>query len=45
MARWQRTENGTRLKAVSRGQEFILDTRCCPEVEAMEWLKMLLENR
>jgi hypothetical protein len=43
MARWQRAENGTRLKAVSRGQEFILDTRGFPE--AIEWLKVLLESR
>jgi Nucleotide modification associated domain 3 len=44
MARWQRTENGTRLKAVSRGQEFILNTRSFPEAEAIGWLKMLLES-
>jgi hypothetical protein len=40
MARWQRTENITRLNAVARGQEFILDTRDFPE--AIEWLKELL---
>lgn len=42
LARWQRTENGTRLNAVARGQEFILDTGEFPE--AIEWLKMLLES-
>ena len=42
MARWQRTENATRLKAVARGQEFILDTGDFPE--AIEWLKGLLES-
>jgi hypothetical protein len=42
MARWQRTENGTKLNAVARGQEFILDTRDFPE--AIEWLKGLLED-
>jgi|SRR3990172_1294734 len=40
LVRWQRTENGTRLNAVARGQEFILDTRDFPE--AVEWLKGLL---
>jgi hypothetical protein len=43
MARWQRTENGARLNAVARGQEFILDTRDFPE--AIEWLKGLLEDK
>jgi hypothetical protein len=43
MARWQRTENGTRLNAVARGQEFILDTGDFPE--AIEWLKGLMENK
>ena len=42
MVRWQRTENGTRLNAVARGQEFILDTRDFPE--AIDWLKGLLED-
>ena len=42
MARWQRTENGTKLNAVARGQEFILDTIDFPE--AIEWLKGLLED-
>lgn len=42
MARWQRTESGTRLNSVARGQEFILDTRNFPE--AIEWLKGLLEG-
>lgn len=42
LARWQRTENGTRLNAVARGQEFILDTGDFPE--AIEWLKMLLDS-
>ncbi len=42
MARWQRTENGTRLNTVSRGQEFILDTKDFPE--AIEWLKGILED-
>lgn len=41
-ARWQRTKNGTRLNAVARGQEFILDTRDFPE--AVGWLKGLLED-
>jgi hypothetical protein len=42
MARWQRTENFTRLNAVARGQEFILDTNDFPE--AIEWLRRLLES-
>jgi hypothetical protein len=42
MARWQRTENGTRLDAVARGQEFVLDAGDFPE--AIAWLKMLLEG-
>ena len=42
LARWQRTERGTRLKTVARGQEFILDCREYPE--AIDWLKMLLEG-
>jgi len=42
MARWKRTESGTRLNVVARGQEFILDTRNFPE--AIEWLKGLLEG-
>ena len=42
MARWQRTENGTRLNTVAKGQEFILDTSDFPE--AIEWLKGLLED-
>jgi hypothetical protein len=42
MARWQTTENGTRLNAVARGQEFIHDTSDFPE--AIEWLKELLEG-
>ena len=41
IARWQRTENGARLNAIARGQEFILDTADFPE--AIEWLKGLLE--
>lgn len=42
MTRWRRTENGTRLNAVARGQEFILDTADFPE--AIEWLKGLLKG-
>jgi len=42
LARWKRTENSTRLKVVGRGQEFILDVEEFPE--AIDWLKMLLEN-
>ena len=42
LARWQRTENGTRLNAVARGQEFILDTKDFPG--AIKWLKGLLED-
>jgi hypothetical protein len=42
MARWQRKENFTTLKAVARGQEFLLDTNDFPE--AIEWLKRLLED-
>ncbi len=42
MTRWQRTEHGTRLNTVARGQEFILDTKDYPE--AIEWLTtMFLE--
>lgn len=39
-ARWTRTDNGTRLNAVARGQEFILDAGDFPE--AIAWVKMLL---
>jgi len=42
MARWQRTESGTRLNSVARGQEFILDTRNFPE--AIDWLRGILEG-
>jgi hypothetical protein len=42
LARWQRTENCTRLNAVARGQEFILDTKDFPE--AVRWIKGLLEG-
>ena len=42
LARWQRTKRGTRLNAVARGQEFILDTKDFPE--AVKWLKELLED-
>jgi hypothetical protein len=42
LARWQRTENGTRLNAVARGQEFILDTE--EFHHAIEWTKMLFEG-
>lgn len=42
LTRWKRTNNGTRLNAVARGQEFVLDTGNFPE--AIEWLKMLLEG-
>jgi len=42
LARWQRTKNSTRLNAVAKGQEFILDTGDFPE--AIEWLKRLLES-
>ena len=40
LARWKRTEWATRLNAVARGQEFILDTKDFPE--SVEWLKQLL---
>jgi len=42
LARWQRTKNRTRLNAVARGQEFILDTEDFPE--AIEWLKGLYKS-
>lgn len=42
LARWQRTANGTRLNAVARGQEFILDTKDFPE--AVAWLRALLHH-
>ncbi len=38
---WQKTEGGTRLKVVNRGQEFILNTDDFPE--AIEWAKKILE--
>ena len=40
MERWQRTKTGTRLNAVSKGQEFILDTEEFPE--AIDWARDLL---
>ena len=40
LARWERTENSTRLNVVARGQEFILDTGEFPE--AIAWMKTLL---
>lgn len=40
LARWQKTDNAVRLKAVARGQEFILNTAEFPE--AVEWLKELI---
>ena len=43
ITRWQKTENGTRLKAVARGQEFILNTADFPE--SIEWLKTLLDGK
>jgi hypothetical protein len=36
LTRWRKSETGTRLNAVARGQEFILDTGEFPE--AIEWL-------
>ena len=43
LARWQKTDNAVRLRAVARGQEFILNTEEFPE--AVEWLKELIECR
>jgi len=40
LTRWTKTESCTRLKAVARGQEFILDTKDFPE--AIEWIRKLL---
>jgi hypothetical protein len=42
LARWQRTDSGTRLNAVARGQEFILDAEEYPE--AIRWVKTLLAD-
>lgn len=39
LARWQITENGTRLNAVARGQEFVLNTQFYPE--ALDWVASL----
>ena len=40
-SRWQRSEQGTLLNLVPRGQEFVLDTAYYPE--AKQWLVDLLE--
>lgn len=40
LARWQRKGQTTRLEAVSRGQEFILDCTYYPE--AVQWLNQLI---
>ncbi len=40
--RWERTQNGTRLKTVGRGQEFILNCDEYPEV--FGWVRGLLGN-
>ena len=39
-SRWQRVNEGVMLKAVSRGQEFVLD--CDDYPEAITWLAELL---
>ncbi len=40
LGRWKRTRNRTRLSAVARGQEFVLDTAKFPD--AIEWIEELL---
>ncbi len=42
LTRWQRTETGTRLKTVGRGQEFILNCENYPE--STSWLKKMLSG-
>jgi hypothetical protein len=41
LTRWQRTNRGTLLNTVARGQEFVLD--CGEYPEAIEWLNGLLK--
>lgn len=40
--RWQRAQTGTRLQAVARGQEFVLDTQYFPE--ALGWAGELIKG-
>ncbi len=41
-ARWRRASGGMRLRAVTRGQEFILDTEQFPE--AIDWVGSLWKS-
>jgi hypothetical protein len=43
LTRWQRTRNSTKLNAVARGQEFILDATDFPE--SLMWLEGFLKGR
>jgi hypothetical protein len=43
LSRWRLTHTTTRLNAVSRGQEFVLDCKHYPE--ALEWLCKLLTSQ
>ena len=42
LSRWQRDKQLTRLSAVARGQEFVMDTEYYPE--ARYWLKALIDQ-
>ncbi len=42
VSRWKLTQDGVRLDAVARGQEFVLDTNEYPE--AIDWLTALLRD-
>ncbi len=42
LKRWQKTHRGTRLRTVSRGQEFVL--KCDEYPEAVEWLVGILRR-
>ncbi|MBK6960622.1 MAG: hypothetical protein IPH23_05170 [Gammaproteobacteria bacterium] len=42
LSRWQKSERGTKLNTVARGQEFILD--CADYPDSIEWINTLLES-
>lgn len=41
-ARWQRDDDGVRLRTAAKGQEFVLDAQHYPEAQA--WLRQLIET-
>lgn len=41
LERWQKSDDGCRLKGAARGQEFVLDLDCYPEVQ--RWIGALLK--